>query len=93
MGRVHAKGNLPFSALVSYLVAAVGIPCEAKDMKAIILAKGTIIPSGNFLWPLMNTTSLDKAPSSTISTTSSTLPMSTHQLLVELHEKIDRYER
>ncbi|XP_020964374.1 uncharacterized protein LOC110265634 [Arachis ipaensis] len=93
MGRVHAKGNLPFSALVSNLVAAAGVPCDAKDMKATILAKGDIVPSGKYLQPPMDATSLDIAPPPTIPTTSSTPPKSTHQLLVELHEKINRYER
>ncbi|KAL4287208.1 hypothetical protein AHAS_Ahas19G0163200 [Arachis hypogaea] len=93
MGRVHAKGNLPFPTLVSDLVVAAGVPCEAKDMKATIPVKDDIVPSGKYLQPPKDTTSLDIAPPSTIPITSSAPPKSTHQLLVELHEKIDRYEQ
>ena len=43
MGQVHARGNLPFLALVSDLVATASIPWEDMDTKAIIPAKGNVV--------------------------------------------------
>jgi len=71
IGQVHARGNLPFPTLVSDLVAATGVPREAMDTKAIILAKGDVVPSGKYLQLPMNNSSLDIAPQPTIPTTSS----------------------
>ncbi|KAL4288045.1 hypothetical protein AHAS_Ahas19G0246900 [Arachis hypogaea] len=71
MGRVHTKGNLPFSALVVDLIAAIGVPHEATDMKAIISAKDDVVPSGKYIKPLAGTARLDMSIPSDIPTTSS----------------------
>ncbi|XP_016167305.1 ATP-dependent DNA helicase PIF1-like [Arachis ipaensis] len=93
MGHVHAKGNLPFLALVTELVAAASVPRETKDRKAIIPVEGDVVPNGKYLKPPAEHKTLEIAAPSVNSTTSSTSQGSSHQRLEDLHKKIDRYER
>ncbi|KAL4337443.1 hypothetical protein AHAS_Ahas12G0110700 [Arachis hypogaea] len=92
MGCVHTKGNLPFPALVTDLIAAAGVPQEGKDVKETISAKDNIVLSGKYLKPPAGTANLDIAIPFDIPTTSSAPQKSSHQLLVELTQKVDRYE-
>ncbi|KAL4276116.1 hypothetical protein AHAS_Ahas20G0175000 [Arachis hypogaea] len=93
LGRVLAKGNLPFLALVTELVATAGVPQEAKDRKAMIPVEGDVVPTKNYLKPPAEHKTFDIVAPSVIATTSSTSQGSSQQRLEDLHKKIDRYER
>jgi len=94
MSQVHDRGNLPFPALVSDLVAAAGVSWEVKDKKIMVPAKGDVVPSRKYLYLPMNKPSLDMAPPLLFPSSSSSPPLRcTHQRIEDLHRKLDRYER
>ncbi|KAL4344636.1 hypothetical protein AHAS_Ahas11G0198200 [Arachis hypogaea] len=93
MGRIHAKGNLPFPALVTDLVAAAGVPRETKDRRAMILMDGDVVPNGRYLYPPVDTEDPNLVVPMSIPTTSTAPPKSSMQRIEDLHKKLDRYER
>ena len=93
MGRIHAKGNLPFPALVTALVAKAGVNRETKDRRTSIPVDGDIIPTKRCLKPPEVTKDIELPTPTGHATTSSTSQKSAAQRLEDLHNKLDRYER
>ena len=93
MGRIHAKGNLPFPALVTALVAKAGVNRETRDRRTSIPVEGDIIPTKRCLKPPEVTKDIELPTPTGHATTSSTSQKSAAQRLEDLHKKLDRYER
>ncbi|XP_020973232.1 uncharacterized protein LOC110269698 [Arachis ipaensis] len=93
MGRIHTKGNLPFPAMVTELVAAAGVHRETKDRRTSIPVEGDVIPTKRCLKPPEVTKDIGLPTPTRNTTTSSTPQKSATQRLEDLHKKLDRYER
>jgi len=98
MGHVQIAGNLPFPALVSDLVSAVGVPYRAGDITVMIPRTDQYVPNGKYIRQPAPSASqpagrpLDTPPPSTPPSSTPQEP-STHQMFLQILERFDRQDR
>ncbi|XP_072079089.1 uncharacterized protein [Arachis hypogaea] len=91
MGHVQIADNLPFPALVSYLVSVAGVSFRAGDTKAMLPRDDQYVPNGKYIRPPPATTS---HPTKLVADISSSTPQAptTDQLLHQILKRLDRQE-